>query len=75
MGYIHTSTEKQYSFQRKVKGKEYVNVPGSRTDKGYRSLLFLSHSYKDEELRNGLLEHLSVLQRRGLIKGWYDRQI
>ena len=37
--------------------------------------LFYSYSHKDEELRDELDQHLSLLQRNGLIVGWHDRRI
>lgn len=37
--------------------------------------VFYSYSHKDEELRNELDKHLSVLKRQGIIAGWHDRAI
>jgi len=37
--------------------------------------LFFSYSHKDEELRNELEVHLSMLKREGLIDAWHDRRI
>ncbi len=37
--------------------------------------LFYSYSHKDEELRDELDKHLSVLRRQGVIAGWHDRKI
>src|SRR6266446_760551 len=37
--------------------------------------LFYSYAHEDEELRNQLDKHLSLLKRQGLIAGWHDRQI
>lgn len=37
--------------------------------------LFLSYSHKDEDFRTGLVEHLAVLRREGLVTAWHDRQI
>jgi internalin A len=37
--------------------------------------LFYSYSHKDENLRNELETHLKLLQRRGLIETWQDRNI
>ncbi len=37
--------------------------------------LFYSYSHKDEKLREKLEEHLSLLQRQGIIAGWHDRKI
>lgn len=37
--------------------------------------LFYSYSHKDEELRNQLETHLSMLKREGAITGWHDRRI
>ena len=37
--------------------------------------VFFSYSHKDEELRNELKKHLSILKRQGVITGWHDRRI
>ncbi len=37
--------------------------------------VFFSYSHRDEELRDQLTKHLSILQRRGQIDTWYDREI
>jgi TIR domain-containing protein len=37
--------------------------------------VFYSYSHRDEEYRNKLGEHLSVLRRAGLITDWHDRDI
>jgi hypothetical protein len=37
--------------------------------------LFFSYSHKDEELRNELDKHLSILKRQGVINTWHDRCI
>ncbi len=37
--------------------------------------LFYSYSHKDEEIRNELEKHLSILKRQGVISEWYDRKI
>lgn len=37
--------------------------------------LFYSYSHKDEEYRQTLEEHLTVLKRQGFIESWSDRQI
>jgi tetratricopeptide (TPR) repeat protein len=37
--------------------------------------VFYSYSHKDEELRDQLENHLSMLKREGVIKGWHDRRI
>lgn len=37
--------------------------------------IFFSYSHADEELRNELEKHLSILKRQGLIETWHDRQI
>jgi TIR domain len=34
-----------------------------------------SYSHKDEELRNELANHLSILQKEGVISGWHDRKL
>jgi hypothetical protein len=37
--------------------------------------VFYSYSHKDEELRDDLEKHLSILKRQGVITGWHDRRI
>lgn len=37
--------------------------------------LFFSYSHKDEELKNELEKHLSMLKRQGVISTWHDRKI
>ena len=37
--------------------------------------LFISYSHNDEALRDDFAKHLKVLQREGIIKAWYDREI
>lgn len=37
--------------------------------------LFFSYSHKDEQLRDELEAHLSVLRHQGIISGWHDRRI
>lgn len=37
--------------------------------------LFFSYSHKDEELRNELETHLTLLRRQGIITAWHDRRI
>jgi internalin A len=37
--------------------------------------VFYSYSHKDEELRDELEKHLSLLKRQGVIRGWHDRRI
>jgi hypothetical protein len=37
--------------------------------------LFYSYSHKDEEFREELETHLSLLRRQGIIQEWHDRQI
>ncbi len=37
--------------------------------------VFISYAHKDESWLKELVKHLSLLQRRGLISTWYDRQI
>jgi hypothetical protein len=37
--------------------------------------IFYSYSHKDEDLRNELAAHLSLLARSGLIIAWHDRKI
>ncbi|MBE9180462.1 toll/interleukin-1 receptor domain-containing protein [Oculatella sp. LEGE 06141] len=37
--------------------------------------VFFSYSHKDEELRDELATHLSMLKRQGIISAWHDREI
>lgn len=37
--------------------------------------VFISYSRRDENLRNELAKHLSLLKRRHIIQMWYDREI
>lgn len=37
--------------------------------------LFFSYSHRDEELRNELETHLTLLKRQGVISSWHDRRI
>ena len=37
--------------------------------------LFYSYAHEDESLRNELCGHLKILERRGLLAQWHDRQI
>lgn len=37
--------------------------------------LFFSYSHRDEEMRDELEKHLSILKHRGLISAWHDRKI
>ena len=37
--------------------------------------LFYSYAHEDETLRDELAGHLKILERRGLISAWHDRQI
>ena len=37
--------------------------------------VFISYSHEDEALRDELAKHLKILQREGIIRTWYDREI
>jgi hypothetical protein len=37
--------------------------------------VFFSYSHKDENLRDQLEDHLSILKRHAAIGGWHDRKI
>jgi len=37
--------------------------------------IFFSYAHEDEELRNDLSKHLKLLERKGIISAWYDRDI
>ena len=44
-------------------------------DKPEAVKVFYSYSHRDEELRNELEAHLSILKRKGFIEEWHDRKI
>jgi internalin A len=58
-----------------------VDLAGSRltqimsTEPLFMVRLFYSYSHKDESLRDELNTHLKLMQRQGMIKSWYDRNI
>ena len=37
--------------------------------------IFYSYSHKDESLREALDEHISILERQGIVQVWHDRNI
>lgn len=37
--------------------------------------IFFSYSHKDEDMRDQLANHLSLMKKQGLIKAWHDREI
>jgi len=37
--------------------------------------IFFSYSHKDEEYKDKLVKHLSILKRQGVIEDWHDRKI
>jgi tetratricopeptide (TPR) repeat protein len=37
--------------------------------------VFFSYSHRDEEFKDELVKHLSILQYQGVISGWHDRMI
>ena len=37
--------------------------------------VFFSYAHKDEDLRDELAKHLSILKRQEVITAWYDRDI
>jgi len=37
--------------------------------------IFFSYSHVNENMRNELEKHFSVMKRNGLIESWYDRRI
>ena len=37
--------------------------------------VFFSYAHKDEDLKDELVKHLSILKRSGVIRDWHDRQI
>lgn len=45
------------------------------TDSGRPIEVFYAYSHKDEEFRDELETHLSMLRRQGVIASWHDRRI
>jgi len=37
--------------------------------------VFFSYAHEDEDLRNELEKHLTILKRQGIVKAWHDREI
>ncbi|MEO0985917.1 MAG: hypothetical protein AAFY20_10235 [Cyanobacteria bacterium J06639_14] len=37
--------------------------------------VFFSYSHKDEDMRDELAKHLTILRRTNVIADWYDRDI
>lgn len=71
------------SFLQMVAEREYLSDPiqeqqdqtmGSRSQPDGVEL-FYSYSHRDEELREQLENHLSILRRNGVITDWHDRKI
>jgi TIR domain-containing protein len=55
---------------------EKMTDTGAETSKPRPPIeIFYSYSHKDEELRDRLETHLSLLKRNGVIQGWHDRRI
>jgi hypothetical protein len=52
-----------------------IHVPVRFSEDDVLATLFFSYSHKDEELRNALEVHLSMLKRQGLIEAFHDRRI
>lgn len=50
-------------------------MPGLSKLAGQPLEIFYSYAHKDEEPREELETHLSVLRRQGRIAGWHDRDI
>jgi hypothetical protein len=73
---IKSRLEQQYNYAPDL--AEVSNTPFlSDSDiKPAKSIeVFFSYSHKDEELRDELEKHLSILKRQGVITGWHDRRI
>lgn len=71
------------SFLKMIAEREYLHDPtqehqsqimNSRTQSNAIKI-FYSYSHKDEELREQLENHLSILRRQGVITDWHDRKI
>ena len=71
------------SFLQMIAEREYLSDPiqeqqdqtmGSGSQPGGVEL-FYSYSHRDEELREQLENHLSILRRQGVITNWHDRKI
>ena len=78
--------EKQKQFHRQDKSWYNAMSPEQRKTSDIKNMLsltdssgaieiFYSYSHKDEQLRDELDTHLSLLKRQKLITGWYDRAI
>jgi hypothetical protein len=52
-----------------------VSEDSSVSAKAQLISVFFSYSHKDEDLRDELAKHLSILQRQGVIQTWHDRRI
>jgi len=50
-------------------------VPSVKPGEQRQIEVFFSYSHRDEELRDEMAKHLSILKRQGVIKEWYDRDI
>ena len=56
--------------------KKRINLLSKVAPRPSRAVsVFVSYSHADEQLRKELGKHLSVLERQGIIKNWYDRMI
>jgi tetratricopeptide (TPR) repeat protein len=56
-----------------ISSKGNVKIMAAGTSNSIK--LFFSYSHKDEELRNQLALHLTMLKREGVIQEWHDRRI
>jgi hypothetical protein len=57
-------------------GQEILKLT-NQTNQSQPSALkvFYSYAHEDEDMRDKLHTHLKILERQGLIEGWYDRDI
>jgi hypothetical protein len=50
-------------------------MPLCQPERPHMSVVFFSYSHKDEELRDQLEIHLTMLKRQGVIETWHDRRL
>ena len=65
--------------QMEIRAADWENLPPihilSRPQQSSGVALFYSYCHRDENLRDELEKHLSILQRQGHIDQWHDRRI
>jgi len=56
-------------------GGAVAEQPTPAEDEEGKMGIFFSYAHEDEELRDELQKHLSILERQGVITSWHDRKI